>query len=83
MHSAQGIYQHNFQCKKVRTILNKIHQLKVKIPCVNPIEDAHVLDKVLFKVDAVILILPDDDSMILKSNDRVKICRKETLVIIF
>jgi len=50
---------------------------------VNPIEDAHVLDKVLFKVDAVILILPDDDSMILKSNDRVKICRKETLVIIF
>jgi hypothetical protein len=24
MYSAQGIFQHHFQCKKVRTILNKI-----------------------------------------------------------
>ncbi len=27
MNSAQGIFQHHFQCKKVRTILNKIQEI--------------------------------------------------------
>jgi hypothetical protein len=31
MYSVQGIFQHHFQCKKVRTILNKIQYILEKL----------------------------------------------------